>query len=519
MKSRSCCSLLRVALLAVLLFAADAARGQVVITEIMHSPGGADALWEWIEIINTGATPVDLDGWVFDDDDDPTIAMPNIRAADGNTIVPAGGVAVLYPGDELEFEPARFNSAWGGGVTLIGVNGFTSLTSGDAIGLWPTHASYQADAIPMASNSPRRTFISAAAAFDYAAGFPDTEPSRSNAWNGSGSVTNIGNWPPSIDGASGARTSIETTRSETPINSVDDRGSPGTTPAGAASSGLLITEIMYDPRSSEPAWEWVEVYNNTGSLIDFGATPHVLDDDDEASLSVANVASGTVATGSTAVLFNAAANNLTDITAAWGADVNFIPVSKWSDLANGGDTIAIWNSLAAYENETQSGTSPRRTTDNAAAVVAYDDLNAIGWPNNDGNGSIFLGDLTSDPAMPSSWQLSNDDNSAIPQPVLQTVVDHPGGDVGSPGSAPGVVATLSGDFNDDNVVNAADYVLWRKAPSLYGGDPLGYDAWKKQFSQPSPGAGGGSAVPEPASQVMLVIGLVALYFRRRIIFT
>jgi hypothetical protein len=45
MKSRWRCSFLRVALPAALLFAAGAVRGQVVITEIMHSPAGADALW------------------------------------------------------------------------------------------------------------------------------------------------------------------------------------------------------------------------------------------------------------------------------------------------------------------------------------------------------------------------------------------------------------------------------------------------------------------------------------------
>src|SRR5688572_29547402 len=87
-----------------LLLMPDRARSQIVITEVMYEPGGVDSLWEWVEIVNTTAAPVNLNGWVFDDDDDGTIGGvmggANIVASpSNNTIVPAGGVAVLYPGD------------------------------------------------------------------------------------------------------------------------------------------------------------------------------------------------------------------------------------------------------------------------------------------------------------------------------------------------------------------------------------------------------------------------------------
>ena len=72
-------------------------------------------------------------------------------------------------------------------------------------------------------------------------------------------------------GAFGAHVSVQTTLPGTPINSVADRGTPGVVPGGGAASGLSISEIMYDPASTEPAWEWVEIFNNTGSSIDFGA--------------------------------------------------------------------------------------------------------------------------------------------------------------------------------------------------------------------------------------------------------
>jgi hypothetical protein len=75
-----------------------------------------------------------------------------------------------------------------------------------------------------------------------------------------------------------------------------------------------------------------------------------------------------------------------------------------------------------------------------------------------------------------------------------------------------IPAASDGDHNNDNFVNAADYPAWRKIPSMFGGDPAGYDAWRQQFGEA--GAGGSGAVPEPAAAGLIVIGLAALSFRR-----
>ena len=65
------------------------------------------------------------------------------------------------------------------------------------------------------------------------------------------------------------------------------------------------------------------------------------------------------------------------------------------------------------------------------------------------------------------------------------------------------LAAIPGDFNNNGVVDAADYVVWRKTD----GTPAGYNAWRTHFGQPS-GSGAGAianaAVPEPATLVLLM---------------
>jgi hypothetical protein len=94
--------------------------------------------------------------------------------------------------------------------------------------------------------------------------------------------------------------------------------------------------------------------------------------------------------------------------------------------------------------------------------------------------------------------------------------------------------TLYGDYNDDRVVNAADYTLWR---NLLGADvelpndetpgsvrEEDYCVWKSHFGESlnegeSTGASafqpGGEGVPEPVSLVLLALGAGSFLLRTR----
>jgi hypothetical protein len=89
------------------------------------------------------------------------------------------------------------------------------------------------------------------------------------------------------------------------------------------------------------------------------------------------------------------------------------------------------------------------------------------------------------------------------------------------------VPVLFGDYNDDHVVDAADYSVWRnnldasvdlpndETPDLV--DAGDYLVWKAHFGETLAGSSGlsGSVVPEPAGFVMLLVAAVAAILARR----
>ena len=91
---------------------------------------------------------------------------------------------------------------------------------------------------------------------------------------------------------------------------------------------------------------------------------------------------------------------------------------------------------------------------------------------------------------------------------------------------------LPGDYNNNGVVDAADYTVWRDTLGQTGGglaadgnnngsiDDGDYTVWKTNFGHHAPGAGSSAnasanaAVPEPATIVLLIFAVAGRYLRR-----
>ena len=479
---------------------------QLQITEVMFNPLDANS-WEWVEIRNLDPNQeFDLDGSYLARLNSSGLlpgTNANVRSSvANNTKIPAGGIAILYNGEapgipSLADSDGIFFDAWNQAdpntVVLIAAERFPAFNGLDpssrSIGIWPDFPSYQADLVGGGSGTVGG-FSNSQVSLDYRTNFPTPSPGSSIFWNGQGSQGDGVNWTTTTVGNLSSFHSVPAFSGSGNLNSTDDLANPGrvpNTPSGGTPTDLIITEMMIDPMSPEPDWEWIEVYNAGADLTFDPNNAYFLDDDEGADLTHGNIKSGSIPADGIAVLFNADALTIQNMKDAWDPNdigTNFIPVTDFPDLDNDQDSIAIWTNFSDYQNDSDAFPGEDRDVFLAETSLFYSDFD-FSWPiPNTGRESIYLSDLNLDQDDGFSWSRSDpnvfgDPNSFFAQSVSTGSLVHGGGDLGSPGSFDPNAPLNDTDFDEDGLVTGLDFLVWQRG--LGGSDPNLGDTNKDQL--------------------------------------
>ena len=79
-----------------------------------------------------------------------------------------------------------------------------------------------------------------------------------------------------------------------------------------------------------------------------------------------------------------------------------------------------------------------------------------------------------------------------------------------------VINVLLGDFDVDGGVDGTDFLEWQLGSGdIYDGNDLA--DWEANYGMVAPLAAVSTSVPEPATFMMLLIGMLALHFRRKVV--
>ncbi len=225
------------------------------------------------------------------------------------------------------------------------------------------------------------------------------------------------------------------------------------------SASVVISEIMYNPRTSEsgpPLPEWVEITN-------IGASSVALDGwrlDDEDTTNWGAIPGGTsLAAGQVAILFDSTFTTAANFRSSWQVPAAALVIGvTWGSLGNSPsstDEILMLLDAAGVGQD----------------VVNYDDDGTI-WPSDATDGaSIYLIDLRADNNVGGNWRNSVSGSAGARNAVgavFSTV------DVGSPGDVPGGTASSGLTLDTEDASGVELTRGWATSTSVPGFQGLNY---------------------------------------------
>jgi len=178
---------------------------------------------EFVELINTGYTPLDISGWTISD----AVGLKHTFPA--STVVPPREAVVVFGGGS---PTGSFGNAAANGLVFTASSGTLALNNAG-------------DTVTVADNL----------------GTTIQSVTYGSAGGNDQSLTR----DPDLTNTAFVKHTLAT-------GSGGSRYSPGTKVGGTAFTvpvgAVILTEVMYDPTGSDGGWEWVELYNTTSTAID-----------------------------------------------------------------------------------------------------------------------------------------------------------------------------------------------------------------------------------------------------------
>ncbi|MEO1525012.1 MAG: lamin tail domain-containing protein [Planctomycetota bacterium] len=184
-----------------------------------------------------------------------------------------------------------------------------------------------------------------------------------------------------------------------------------------STSTVVISEIMYNPSSSEPDGEWIEIVNLGTDSINVSGWQ--LDDEDGSDWALLPPCTTPLQPGDVAVIHS-----------------NAIDTGVFRDRWSIPDSVKVvgvaWGSLANGPSTTNEILTLSDAQGTLVDVVNYDD-DGTTWPADNNASSIYLADLLADNQDGANWRSST---AGVEGAINPTSAPFSTNDVGSPGTYP-----------------------------------------------------------------------------------